>query len=235
MENKKHITAIVLAGGSGTRMGAVQKKQYLLIGGRPILYYSLQTFEESSVDDIILVSGEVEFCQREIIEKYKLKKVVRIVPPGDERYHSVYHGLVAASEADYVLIHDGARPFLTNDIIERSISAVIQYDACAVGMPVKDTIKISDEDGFIKSTPVRNRVWSIQTPQSFSYAKICAAYDNMMEVNADNITDDAMVMESFGGTKVKLIEGSYQNIKITTPEDMEIAQIWLRCQNSQPN
>lgn len=221
---KEKITAIVLAGGSGTRMGGTCKKQYMLLDGKPILYYSLKTFQESRVDEIILVTNEEEYCRQEIIEKYHLNKVKKITAGGAERYHSVFCGLQAAEYCDYVLIHDGARPFVTEDMIERSIHAVKKYQACAVGMPVKDTIKIADSKNYAAETPDRKSVWMIQTPQTFSYSLILEAYRQILKEQPEGITDDAMVIEHQKTAKVKLIPGSYENIKITTPEDMEIAK-----------
>lgn len=223
------MTAIVLAAGTGKRMNTKVHKQYLLLKEKPILYYSLKAFEDSHVDEIILVTGaeEIEFCRKEIVEKYGLGKVRAIVEGGRERYHSVYEGLKAVGETDYVLIHDGARPFVSQDIIERILEAVCEYRACVAGMPVKDTIKISDEEGFAKETPNRSSVWMIQTPQAFSYPLIYDAYTRMLEKEDSAITDDAMVVERMTNHKVRLIEGSYRNIKITTPEDLLIAEQFL--------
>lgn len=224
---KEKVTAIVLAGGSGKRMGQACKKQYIHLAGKPILLYSLQAFQKSSADEIILVTNETEYCQKEIIEKYCLDKVKKIVPGGAERYHSVYQGLCASVDCDYVLIHDGARPFVTEEIIERSICAAKEFDACAVGMPVKDTIKLADHEGFASGTPDRSRVWSIQTPQAFSYPLIREAYEQVWKEQPAGITDDAMVVEYSGLAKVKLIRGDYRNIKITTPEDLVIGEAFL--------
>lgn len=228
MSEREKITAIVLAGGSGSRMGTSCKKQYLLLNERPILYYSLAAFENSPVNEVVLVTSEPEYCKEEIIEKYGLQKVCHIVPGGKERYHSVYEGLKAASGCDLVLIHDGARPFVTEDIIERSIKAARTFGACAVGMPSKDTIKITDRENDVVETPDRRRTWVVQTPQSFSYPLIRDAYERILREKTDGITDDAMIIEHFGETKVRMIEGSYQNIKITTPEDMQIGRIFLK-------
>lgn len=225
---KDKITAIILAGGSGKRMGADCKKQYMLLDGKPILYYALKTFQESPVDEIILVSNEEKYCREELIEKYHLTKVKKIVKGGAERYLSVFCGLQAAEDCEYVLIHDGARPFVTEDIISRSIQTVKQYQACAVGMPIKDTIKIADAHNYAVETPKRERVWMIQTPQTFSYSLIMQAYQAIIDDKVEGITDDAMVVEYLNTVNVKLILGSYENIKITTPEDMEIAQVFLK-------
>lgn len=229
MEKQKY-TAIVLAAGSGKRMNSKVHKQYLIIQDRPVLYYSLKAFEDSAVDEIVLVvgKGEEKFCRKEIVDKYGISKVKVIVEGGKERYHSVFEGLKQTSDADYVLIHDGARPFVNQDIIRRCMQEVQKYQACVVGMLVKDTIKIADEEGYAKQTPDRKNVWMIQTPQTFSYALIYEAYEEMLKTEDTAITDDAMVLERIKGKKSKLIEGSYRNIKITTPEDLLIANVYLQ-------
>ena len=229
MEKQKY-AAIVLAAGSGKRMNSKVHKQYLIIQDRPVLYYSLKAFEDSAVDEIVLVvgKGEEEFCRKEIVDKYGISKVKAIVEGGKERYHSVFEGLKQTSDADYVLIHDGARPFVNQDIIRRCMQEVQKYQACVVGMPVKDTIKIADEEGYAKQTPDRKNVWMIQTPQTFSYALIYEAYEEMLKTEDTAITDDAMVLERIKGKKSKLIEGSYRNIKITTPEDLLISNVYLQ-------
>ena len=227
---KQTYAAIVLAAGSGKRMNSKVHKQYLIIQDRPVLYYSLKAFEDSAVDEIVLVvgKGEEKFCRKEIVDKYGISKVKAIVEGGKERYHSVFEGLKQTSDADYVLIHDGARPFVNQDIIRRCMQEVQKYQACVVGMPVKDTIKIADEGGYAKQTPDRKNVWMIQTPQTFSYALIYEAYEEMLKTEDTAITDDAMVLERIKGKKSKLIEGSYRNIKITTPEDLLIANVYLQ-------
>lgn len=229
MEKQKY-AAIVLAAGSGKRMNSQVHKQYLIIQDRPVLYYSLKEFQDSAVDEIVLVvgKGEEKFCRKEIVDKYGISKVKAIVEGGKERYHSVFEGLKQTSDADYVLIHDGARPFVNQDIIRRCMQEVQKYQACVVGMPVKDTIKIADEEGYAKQTPDRKNVWMIQTPQTFSYALIYEAYEEMLKTEDTAITDDAMVLERTKGKKSKLIEGSYRNIKITTPEDLLIANVYLQ-------
>lgn len=225
---KEKVTAIVLAGGSGKRMGGACKKQYMLLGGRPLLYYSLKTFQESCVDEIVLVTNEAEYCREAIVQKHGLDKVAKIVPGGEERYHSVYAGLLAAEECSYVLIHDGARPFVTKDMIDNSLAEARNCQACILGMPVKDTIKIADKDGFAEHTPKRERVWQIQTPQTFFYPLILKSYQKILKERPEGITDDAMAVEYGGCARVKLIQGSYENIKITTPEDMKIAEMFLK-------
>lgn len=225
------VGAIILAAGRGTRMGGSVRKQYLQLAGRPLIAWPLETFDRSAVDEIVLVvgPGEIPYAKTEILQLLRLRKPVAVVEGGAERYHSVYEGLKALENCDYVLIHDGARPLVTEDIIARAIAGARNYDACVVGMPVKDTIKEADPGGFSVRTPDRSRLWQIQTPQAFSYVLVRAAYDRMMgDVSLQQgITDDAMAVERMMGHPVKLIEGSYQNIKVTTPEDLPVARLFL--------
>lgn len=226
--------AIVLAAGRGTRMNSAVQKQYLLVNGYPVLYYSLNVFQRSQwIDEIILVTGkeEMDFCKKEIVERYHLTKVKHIIPGGKERYHSVYNGLTQITEEGYVFIHDGARPCIDEELMQRAMQAAEKYRACVVGMPVKDTIKISDADGFATHTPPRSLVWQVQTPQVFETGLVKSCYEKLMremETTADvSVTDDAMVVERESDVKVKLVEGSYSNIKITTPEDLRLAEVFL--------
>ena len=219
-------SAIILAAGKGQRMGTELPKQFLSMGDDMLLTKTIRVFEESSViQDIVLVTSEdwIGFCKTEIVDREGFRKVRKIVAGGKERYDSVYQGLLACPNADYVFIHDGARPFVTEEILVRTQEAVEKYEACAVGIPSKDTVKIVDEDGFVESTPPRENVWNIQTPQAFSYPLIRAAYEVVRDNNMTGITDDAMIIERSRLAKVKLVMGSYYNIKITTPEDMK----WL--------
>ena len=234
--SKDKCTAIVLAAGRGSRMGTKIQKQYLEICGKPVLYYSLAVFETSElIDEIILVTGEgqSDYCRREIIEKYNISKVKKIVTGGKERYESVYNALKGMDREGYVFIHDGARPFVDERMIERTYYAVKKYRACVAGMPSKDTIKIVDENAFAVNTPERQYVWCIQTPQVFETALICDAYSALMENEANEIgiTDDAMVLERMKNCTVKLVEGSYENIKITTPEDLTVAESLIKKRN----
>lgn len=228
---KERCTAIILAGGQGHRMGTKVQKQYLEVLGKPVLAYSLETFEQSPViDDIILVvgAGQEEYCRQHIIEKYGITKVRSIVVGGAERYESVWNGLQASTPDGYVFIHDGARPFVTEEIIARAYEDVKKYKACVVGMPVKDTIKIVDEEGMSISTPDRKTLWMIQTPQVFETKLIYDAYSELMRLQLKDVTDDAMVVERIFGNAIKMTQGSYRNIKITTPEDLQIAEAFAR-------
>ncbi|MCH5250407.1 MAG: 2-C-methyl-D-erythritol 4-phosphate cytidylyltransferase [Lachnospiraceae bacterium] len=231
MRVKNKTVAIILAAGQGRRMHSDVQKQYILLNDRPVIFYALNIFQKSFVDEIILVvgKGETEYCRREIVEKYNFTKVNKIIEGGSERYHSVANGLGAIDDEGYVFIHDGARPFITDDILHRAYDTAKKYDACVVGMPVKDTIKIVDEKQFAKQTPNRETLWQIQTPQVFAINLAKEAYEKLLKNEEElknqgiQITDDAMVVETLTRHPVKLVEGSYKNIKITTPEDMNIA------------
>ena len=228
---KKKCTAIVLSAGQGTRMGTTIQKQYLQINQKPVIFYSLDLFQHAEIiDEIILVvgAGQEEFCRREIVEKYQLNKVSIIVTGGDERYQSVWNGLQQVSNEGYVFIHDGARPFVDEDMLNRLYDAVKIYKACVVGMPVKDTIKVISEEGFAIETPNRKCLWMIQTPQVFESALIKKAYTKSRKETSIEVTDDAMVVEQMLKYPIKMVEGSYENIKITTPEDLEIAEVFAR-------
>lgn len=223
-------TAIVLAAGQGKRMNSKIQKQFLDIQGYPVLYYALKRFQECSwMDEIILVTGEGEreYCREEIVEKYQFDKVTAIAAGGKERYHSVQNGLKACTDTDFVFIHDGARPFLTQEILERGLECVQKWEACAAGMPSKDTVKIVDSQGQVQSTPDRSFVWNVQTPQVFRYQLVADAYDRALQGECIGITDDAMVVEQYGNHPVMMYRGSYENIKITTPEDLGVAEVFV--------
>ena len=234
---KKYCTAIVLAAGQGKRMGSSVHKQFLELKGHPILYYSLQAFQDSPlVERMILVTGETEisYVKEEIVEKYQFDKVTDVIAGGAERYASVWNGLqtlerkLTEEEKDgFVFIHDGVRPFVNEEILRRAFDAVEAYHACVVGMPSKDTVKIADADGFVSETPARSRVWNVQTPQVFDFRLAYKAYAALEQSGRSDVTDDAMIVEAFTDTKVKLVEGSYENIKLTTPEDLKIAATFL--------
>lgn len=223
-------TAIILAAGRGKRMLSEVPKQYMQIKGRPILYYTLKAFQDSCVDEIILITAEeeIKYCQEEIIKRYKFDKITNIIAGGKERYNSVYNGLVASDKSDYIFIHDGARPFITPEEIKTLYDEVLSCGACIAGMPMKDTIKIIDDQNKVVETPNRDRVWLIQTPQVFKYHLIKEAYDKLMKDRIKEVTDDAMVIERYGNHPVKVVKTSYRNIKITTPEDILIAETLVK-------
>ena len=224
--------AIILAAGSGNRMNSITKKQFLLLDNKPLVYYSLNAFEESAIDEIIIVTGkdDIEYCKNEIVQAYNFKKVSNIIEGGEERYNSVYNGLNAIQDCDNVFIHDSARPMITADLIQAIIDEMETTNALIVGMPVKDTIKMVDDKGFVLDTPDRDFLWQIQTPQVFDFPLIKKAYDYIIENHIGNITDDSMVLEvyPYKKSKIKLLKGYYENIKVTTPEDLLIAEMFLK-------
>lgn len=218
------ISAIILAGGKGKRMGAKVSKQYINLKGKPILYYTLKRFIEcSDINKIILVlpEDEIEFCKKEIIDRYSIK-VDLIVKGGSERQESVFNALNAIKDSEVVLIHDGARPFVSQEIIQSGIRLAKQHGAVAPGVTPKDTIKIKDLDGFSVNTPNRESLVAIQTPQVFKFDLIKECHYKLKNDNVA-VTDDTMVVERYG-KKVYLYEGDYKNIKVTTPEDLILAE-----------
>lgn len=239
MLKRDNFVAIVLAAGQGRRMQSKVAKQYMSIKGKPMLYYSLKAFQQSEVDEIILVVGEeeVEYCKKHIIEYYGFSKVKTIVTGGEERYLSVFNALQKVEEDiirgnpgginHYVLIHDSARPLITKQIIEDAIEGVIRDKAIVVAVPSKDTIKIADEKGTIEYTPKRSLTYIIQTPQAFEFDLLMKSYREVMKCTNLEITDDAMIVEHGSNHSVKIVEGNYKNIKVTTPEDIKIAEILM--------
>ena len=229
--------AVILAAGSGKRMGTDVPKQFLSICGEPALYWTLRAFEESSVEGAVLVisSDDAEdFCRRKIIEKHGLKKVCAFVRGGAERYDSVWNGLVALTDLldpkdGYVLIHDGARCLVTSDVIQRTLFDAKRCSAAVASVPAKDTIKRVDADGFSAETMERKSLRQMQTPQTFSFPLIKEAYRKMIEEDPQpDVTDDAEVLQRMLGRSSFLSEGSYENCKITTPEDLLIAEAILK-------
>lgn len=241
---KKHCTAIVLAAGGGRRMNSTVAKQFMLLGDKPLLWYSLQAVEQSEIiDDCILVTGKetVSYVKKEIVGKYGFSKVDSVVSGGRERWESVANAVAVLDSSDrtvpnwdgYVFIHDGARPFLTEAILSNTYEMVQKYHACVAAVPSKDTIKLANEEGIAVSTPDRRFLWSVQTPQVFDTELIVKAYAALREkaeregFDSVTVTDDASVVESFTDCRVKLAESSYRNIKITTPEDLRVAEALL--------
>ena len=260
------VTAILLAAGRGTRMGSGIRKQFMELAGRPVLSWSLNVLALSPiVTEIVLVipaggganksaEEEQEHIRRLFIDplpEAAAAKVRALVPGGAERYNSVYNGLEAIQwPCDYVFIHDGARPLIKEEMLEKLFRAVQEYKAVVAASPSKDTVKITDDSGFVQSTPDRSRVWNIQTPQCFAYELVKSSYEKIIGAASDTapaaafadfagaghqnsqtprkITDDAMVVEYASDTKVRPVDTGYQNIKITTPEDLLVAEVFLR-------
>lgn len=232
------VSAIVLAGGSGSRMNTDKAKQYLTVGGVPLIVHALRAFQESPVEQIVLVvrEGDEAYVRGEIVERYEIDKVTAVVPGGAERFDSVWRGLSAlqgnVQEQDIVLIHDGARPFVSQEMIRASIDAAVSYGACTVAVPVKDTIKVVDADGFGVDTPDRKTLYQVQTPQTFRVPLILEAHKRFHEDPRPGITDDTMLVEEYLKQKVYMVTGDYRNLKVTTPEDLVLAEAFLQERSS---
>lgn len=223
------VVALVAAAGQGKRMGAQCNKQFLAIGARPVLAWTLQVFQACPmVDQIIVIAspGEEEYCRQEVIAKYNLNKVKQVVTGGLERQDSIYNGLQALSDGpEIIVIHDGARPLVTLDLIDQSITEARNHGAAIVAVKAKDTIKQGDQQEMVDKTLNRALLWQVQTPQTFRYPVIMEAYQNALNSGLAG-TDDASLVEALGNP-VKLVQGSYENLKITTPEDLDIAEAIL--------
>lgn len=225
-------TVIVVAGGSGTRMKMPLKKQYLHLGGAPILQHTLKAFDTAgSVDRICLVvpGEDISYCQKIIFDDVAFSKEIHITAGGRERQESSYNGLRFFNdhnEDDIIIIHDGVRPLVSHDEIESSIAGAEKYGAAIIAVPAYDTIKKVNRDKMIESTPDRETIWHALTPQAFKYRLLNDAYRYARE-NKITGTDDASLVE-MAGRKVRVIEGQRSNIKITTREDIDIAEVFLR-------
>lgn len=224
------VSVIIAAAGMSNRMGSKINKQFIAIDNKPILAHSIEKFEKCSfVDEIILVSKEeeVEYCRKEIVRRYNFKKVTNIVKGGKERQDSIYNGILALNErTDIVLTHDGARPFIKVELIKEAIKGVVKYGACVIGVPVKDTIKVVDPSDNVHHTPKRSLLWAAQTPQCFWADLLKKGYEL---ASLENIlgTDDSSLVERTGHP-IKMVMGSYDNIKITTPEDLIVAETLVK-------
>lgn len=222
------VSAIIVAAGSGSRMQTNIKKPYLDIAGVPLIVRTLRVFENSaSIKDVILVVGdqELDYAKR-LIEQYGLRKVTRYAPGGNERQTSVYNGIQAVeSDADIILVHDGARPFITEHDIDEVIKEAVEHGASTIGTPVKDTMKKA-ANLFVQETIPRETLFSIQTPQAFQTKLLQKAHKKAKEEGYRG-TDDASLVEWIG-RPVRIVTGSYRNIKITTPEDLLIAEAFLQ-------
>ena len=222
--------AIIPAAGSGIRMGNKRAKQFLSIDGKPILALTLEPFQKSTVAAVILVvpQSDVAYCKKEIVERFGLTKVKKIVPGGKRRQDSVRFGLEATEgKYDIVLIHDGVRPLIEKEVIERVIKEAMVNRAVITALPAKETVKEINELRDVVKTYDRERVWMVQTPQAFRYQDILDAHQKALREGWEEATDDALLVEKSGVT-VKVVEGSEKNIKVTTPQDLELARFWLR-------
>ena len=220
---------VIVAAGTGSRMKKDINKQFIKLKNKEIVAHTIEKFYNSeNIDDIVVVirEDEEEYFNKNIKEKYGFTNI-KVAHGGNERQDSVFNGIkMLKKECDVVLIHDGARPFVTDDIIKRSINKANEHNAIVVGVKVKDTIKVVSDNGNILDTPNRSYLWAVQTPQVFKYDIITKAYEDAYNNNYYG-TDDAMLVERIG-YNVKMIEGSYNNIKITTQEDLEFGEQILK-------
>jgi len=223
------IVAIITAAGSGTRMATEQAKQFLDLDGRPLLAATLEPFQKCrQVDAIILVvpSKDVDFCRKEIVSAFEFDKVKKVVPGGERRQDSVRSGIEATNgEYDLVLIHDGVRPLIDEALIERVIKGSKNHRAVITALPAKETVKEVTGLGEVIKTYDRKRVWLVQTPQVFRYKDIAAAHQKALVEEWEEATDDSLLVERLG-IPVNIVEGSEKNIKVTTPNDLELARFF---------
>lgn len=218
------VSAVIAAGGSGRRMQLPGNKVFVPVNGIPVLSYTLAIFESCDlIDEIIVVvpNHEIDICRETVINAYGIRKAAKIVAGGKERQDSVRLGLMETSEdCEYVVVHDGARPLLTPGLLQKVIRAAFSFEAAISAVPVKDTIKIGNSHGFVVDTPERGTLWSVQTPQAFKKDLLVEAHLKALD-NRICGTDDAYLVEKMG-SMVKIVQGEYDNIKITTPEDLDI-------------
>jgi 2-C-methyl-D-erythritol 4-phosphate cytidylyltransferase len=224
------VTALIPCAGQGKRMGGRVSKQFMEVDGRSLLAYTLAQFEQHPlIDNLVLVTREedIDYCWQKVVKKEAFTKVTQIVAGGKERQDSVYQGLLALSEeTEWVVVHDGARPLISTAAITAVLKTALAKGAAIIGVPAKDTIKMLNPDLTVQETPPRELLWHIQTPQVFSRELLLRAYREAAEEGWQG-TDDASLVERLG-VKVHLVQGDYNNIKITTPEDFVFLQEILR-------
>ena len=221
------VSAVIVSAGNSTRMGGINK-QFLELDGMPVIAQTIMAFQKSAIiDEIIIVTRECDIAEvAKLSSKYEFTKVNNIVTGGETRQLSVYNGVVKTSNsADLVVIHDGARPLVSDRVITETVKSAAEFGAAATGVKVKDTVKIVDDNDNIIDTPDRAYMRFIQTPQVFD-KKLYLDAVNSVE-NSKDFTDDCKLLEAYGKT-VKFIDGDYENIKITTPEDIELAESYLK-------
>ncbi|WP_055105049.1 2-C-methyl-D-erythritol 4-phosphate cytidylyltransferase [Paenibacillus ihumii] len=215
--------AIIVAAGRGTRMGTKESKQYLKLQDKPIIIHTLEVFDRHPlIAEIVLVTGEQDVGRAEAwIDEYGITTPTKVIPGGAERQHSVYQGLLQMS-SNWVLVHDGVRPFVTEEQVTACYEAAVAHGASVLAVPVKDTVKQVNEQGWVTATPDRRSLWAIQTPQAFRRMDLMEAHEQAAREGFVG-TDDSMLVERLG-TPVRVVEGAYSNIKITTPDDLDYAE-----------
>ena len=223
------VFALIPAAGCGRRFGSGVRKQFLNLGGRPVVVRTLEIFQKHPlIEKIFLVvpAEETDYCRYELVAEYDLPKVAAVITGGAERQDSVNNGLIACGAAadDIIVIHDGVRPLFPAERLAEVVRVAAEWGACIAGVPVKDTLK-EIRGGIIRGTPDRGRVWQAQTPQAFRFDLIRNAHEAALQSGV-RATDDAALVERLGA-EVRMIEGSYRNIKITTPEDLLLAEAFL--------
>jgi 2-C-methyl-D-erythritol 4-phosphate cytidylyltransferase len=224
--------AIIAAAGLGRRMQQDTPKTYLQLAGKPILIHTLEVFEKvPEVHEVLVVvhPEDLEFCQEEVIDPYPLKKVLRLVPGGKERQDSVYHALKVlkkeAADLDVILVHDGVRPLVDPALVRKVVAAARRHGGAILGIPCQDTLKRVNSKGVVVDTVDRQELWQVQTPQAFQAALLWRAYQEAME-RGFYATDEAALVEALGETVV-VVPGTCLNLKITTPDDLKIAEAIL--------
>lgn len=229
-----YVSAIIVAAGQGRRIGGTLPKQFQLIRNKPVLYYTLEKFEKSElIDEVVLVVADdwLHYASRDIVDGFGFEKIRRIVSGGKERQDSVRHGLQAVDDStDYVVIHDAARPFVSVAKINQAIETCAEFGAVVLALPPGDTIKVAT-NGMVEKTLDRNALWAVQTPQVFKLDIIQKAHTRAREQNI-YATDDAALVEEFGYA-VKIVEGEATNVKITTPFDLQVAELFLQIEEAQ--
>ncbi len=221
--------ALITAAGKGQRMESSIPKQYLSLGGKPILAQTLQVFEECPAVDgiyVIVPQDQLDRVQKDIVEKYQFNKVLKLVRGGKMRQQSVWNGLRAIrSECSIVVVHDGVRPLIARRLIEKSIEEAKKHGAAVVGVPARDTVKRVTRGKKVQTLP-REEIWLAQTPQSFQFPLLMKAFQKAQQEDIWG-TDDSFLVERLGHP-ITMVEGDYSNIKITTPEDLSMAENFLR-------
>jgi 2-C-methyl-D-erythritol 4-phosphate cytidylyltransferase len=223
------ISVLIPAAGQGKRMGSSVKKPYLMLADKPILSHTIDRFEQNSViDEILVIVDESDFaaCRENVLAPFRYRKVRELVAGGETRQVSVFNGLCTLSEdVDFVIVHDGVRPFINDDIVFQCLEVAAECGAAVSAVPVKETIKVANQELFIVDTPERDRLWQVQTPQVFRKSLLVEAHKKAIQDGID-APDDAALVENLG-SPVRLIMGSYKNVKLTTPEDLRIAETLL--------